>query len=641
MTWPLDYAQAIAYGFLTLVWASVSLAVLALAIGWWTPGARAASAVLAALDDRLRRELFRPWVAALVVLPGLVVLMTGVSSPNAHLIPPAGSAARYWGGFWAVTIFYWWIGFGGSKTSGAVVLERGLPEDEPRRRFLILHAIQGALLLFVVCVIAAKFAGPLGTIGIPLAILAAIWRGFDGLRVIAFLRRFHAPQASDVSEVRAPGAAFLLQLSDIHVTALGEPQLDGKPSGNARLEALALGLEPAVPTYLLVSGDAIDRGEPDEWNVALPLLERLRENGSRVLLAPGNHDLATAYTPERAYSFLRPTRGFRAVADASRVVGYLEAAVRLEPELATADGRPLATLVSEELSPLREFNVAWQKAATAAGKVLRDSPEVANWIRARSQKVGPRSLALLQRIVPVQAARLTEPLVEQLVALFPSPAFRVDAVARKEWTRILSASYPGALAGWMIARRFGHLWHDPFPLRLEDPAASVEFLIANSTWPESGLLGSAFGEMDTGQLARLEDRIDASPARIIVLLIHHSFFRWTDEQQDRDIRGRVNIARWALLAYNSIQSREIVVMLHAALARNPHRQIVLCCGHRHEKSRAGPVEGQERLIAMESAALPEAGREGLLWAELGSDGTLRPFRVPLTGQGSLGASGAF
>jgi len=639
MSWPLNYEQATAYGFLTLLWASASLAVLSYAVGWFTPGARAASSVLAALDDRLRRMLFQPWVAGLVLLPGVVALMTGAGSPNSHLMPPAGSAARYWGGFWAVMIFYWWIGFGGSKTSGAVVLERGLPDDEPLRRFLIIHGIQGALLLFVVCVIAAKFAGPLGTIGIPLAILAAIWRGFDRLRLIAFLRRYHAPLATDVSELRALGTAFLLQLSDIHITAFGEPQLDGKPSGNARLEALARGLEPAArPTYLLVSGDAIDRGEPDEWNVALPLLNRFRENGSRVLLAPGNHDLATAYTPELAYSFLRPTVGFRPVADASRVTDYLEAAVRLEPELATADGRPLVELVREELGPLREFNVAWQKTATAAEKILRDSPDVAAWIRARSQKIGPRSLALLQRILPVQAARLTEPLVDQLVALFPPPAFRTDAGARKQWTRMLGKSYPGALEGWLIARRFGYLWHDPFPLRLEDPAASVEFLIANSTWPESGLLGSAFGEMDSGQLARLKNRIDASPARIIVLLIHHSFFRWTDERQDRDIRGRVNMTRWALLAYNSVQSREIMVMLHAALARSPRRQIMLCCGHRHEKSRAGPVEGQERLVAMESAALPEAGREGLLWAELDEDGVLRPFRVPLTGEGLLAQS---
>src|SRR5205807_2896841 len=92
---------------------------------------------------------------------------------------------------------------------------------------------------------------------------------------------------------------LFLQVSDVHITDRDNriPTGGGK-SGYAQLEAIAkrLGeMNRSVP-LIIVSGDIVDNGTEKEWARAMPLLRQLR-NESRVVLAPGNHDILPSYSP--------------------------------------------------------------------------------------------------------------------------------------------------------------------------------------------------------------------------------------------------------------------------------------------------------------------------------------------------------
>jgi UDP-2,3-diacylglucosamine pyrophosphatase LpxH len=70
---------------------------------------------------------------------------------------------------------------------------------------------------------------------------------------------------------------------------------------------------------LAVIGDTIDHALDEEWSEAIAMLDSLHRSGTRVVLAPGNHDLAIAYDPVKAFPFLRSNTPYRRLVDSSKV----------------------------------------------------------------------------------------------------------------------------------------------------------------------------------------------------------------------------------------------------------------------------------------------------------------------------------
>ena len=81
---------------------------------------------------------------------------------------------------------------------------------------------------------------------------------------------------------------WIAQISDPHVRSKGV-LYKGVVDTNATLAAAVAqinALDP-LPDLVLLSGDIVDEGDPDEYAVAAPILAALKP---RLLLIPGNHD---------------------------------------------------------------------------------------------------------------------------------------------------------------------------------------------------------------------------------------------------------------------------------------------------------------------------------------------------------------
>src|SRR5205085_4123774 len=158
------------------------------------------------------------------------------------------------------------------------------------------------------------------------------------------------------------------------------------------------------------------------------------------------------------------------------------------------------------------------------------------------------------------------------------------------------------------AVRWIQLWSDAFPLKLKTPEA--EFLIVNSVRPEPGLLGSAFGQLGDEQLGRLRKAASVTDAALLVVLMHHTICRWQQEPTDATRALKVPVERWGTLGHHSAES-EALATIFEDVPPPSCRRVLLCSGHRHAITRAGPWKGntdreaplQPRLWFLESDAL--------------------------------------
>ena len=191
---------------------------------------------------------------------------------------------------------------------------------------LALFAISAAVLLGAVRVVhEARQMGDHPQQGWPFALLVAlwllvcmlaawlavyVWRRLGGLALLSAM-------LTDYGRVRRmggrppvwldgppPGGLRVAHLSDLHVAEGERVRMveRRRPAGNVSLDRIL----DAAPLYdahvVLVTGDVTDRGTAASWRAFLDAVEE-RELQSRVVLVPGNHDIAFVEQIDRKRAF--------------------------------------------------------------------------------------------------------------------------------------------------------------------------------------------------------------------------------------------------------------------------------------------------------------------------------------------------
>ncbi len=619
--------MTVAYAYLLVFSVTVVLVLVSRLFGVVLPSARVAIGVLEAASQRML-VLGGPSVGwAFMLVP---VLLIAFDYGQLVQFPPSGSPEREFGDNAATLGVFFWIAHGLSFTAGSGVLYSGMKQTDPafklakQSQYLMLAFLSGPLMF------ALYYPGLAASLGMLIAVLCGVAFQYHGLQLLAVIRRNRAPRAAP-RELGAPRRApYAVQISDVHVCVPGTKLIQGGEGGNAQLNYLIRRWtdgSAAAPTVVLVTGDLIDRGLEREWEIAVPVLQKLRANGIQVILAPGNHDLATAYHGGAGF-FMAHSSSRQRFVDTGRIAAYLRRAVALDGVISCWDGRPVLEALAAEEARFAAFMASWRSAAEAA----------ASQLQVAAGPPSPRALALLAERSPAAAAQLINPLVDTAIELF---SFSDLQLRKDRFLRALTTSaafeLPPMLDRWS---RWARLWYGSFPLHLLDAARSVEFLIVNSTAPEPGLVGSGFGYLGEEQLERLRLCARATKARSLVVLMHHAVCGWADEKSDR--HGMfASVERWAFLAHETVESHAVLELLGKEPPPSCER-VLLCCGHRHGLSKAGRVVDaatgsglHERLTVMESAALPDlsfetaqlSGARAVLGLAFDETGCLEPCTV--------------
>jgi len=348
--------------------------------------------------------------------------------------------------------------------------------------------------------------------------------------------------------------------------------------------------------------------------------------------------------PSLSFKFLLPYPPGRAVVDASRLIQYLRAAAALEPELCTYGNETIPAVIEREVTSVDKLQEDWKTAISEAYKIVRADARFLVRMRAQALPYGQRVLGLLEAVDKTKAAQLIEPLIDRAMKEFSSPVFVSGAAGRPAWRATLTMSQDCRFHPVLLAKKWEPMWAGLFPLRLRAEETGIEFFIVNSTDPNPGLLGSAVGHLSQEQIERLSAAVSECVGRTVVILMHHALSGWADSAEDLHNRRRVDIEKWGLLVHDTAESNMLVELFSTWTEKNGIRQVLVCSGHRHSKSRAGPLidhtdrsdpVASGRGWVMESAAGCDFEFPGkvngphLLFADLGSDGILRPFRAPL------------
>ena len=619
---------------------SIVLMLVAGGTATFLPKAGTVYVLLAAWEAHVRRLLF-DWrvVVGFVVLAAVGTAITGRWDMPA--VPAPGSEAMYWANILGALGVFTILNTSFVHYSGWGQLGRGFPVEEPLKSVNRRVVFRWFLSMFGITIVAGAAArncpGFQHVIGAGCALAMSLYCLLAFLRATAFLRRGYAPWASEDAPRLDNTPVFLALLSDVHVTGGGRRRTDGGPSGGGSLERHASSLATSDAAVVVVCGDLVDTGEEDEWAVAMKHLRPLKKPGRLVLVAPGNHDLATAYTASSAKYFLRFTTNSVRIGDPWRLIRYFEYAAELEPRLLSASGRALADLVVGEKRMVAALESTWQKAAEEAGNELRR--------RGLGVTGGPAALKVLRMMDAEACARLMAVLIDEAANVLLSPDLTQDELARAELTQALVASPECRFPPEALFLRWHRLWADAFPLSLRLGDSAVEYLILNSACPEPGLAGSAYGELGEEQMNRVEAAVRATRASTLVIIMHHSLFRWRGQRQDETYSLGISLDRWALLGHNTVESRTLAKLLESAPPATC-RRVILCTGHRHAPSSAGPWNGFEeedapdkpRLWVMESASLPDLDpqnggpvpNEDLLVCVKDASGVLEPRRIPFS-----------
>jgi hypothetical protein len=607
--------QVVVYVLLLLIYTAVGLTLITRALSALAPSARVVNSVFEAAQQRM-------WSFGAPYL-GWVVLAVAVGLPvsgNGALLtfPQAGSQAREWGDNVATVGLFLWMSLSVAGTGGTAILHVGLTSGEDVDLARRIQYVVLAMVLIGPMMLALYWPGPFACLGMAIAVGSSALLHLNAIHLIAVIRRARSPRATAIDDLPRVEHPYAVHLSDVHMTLPGAKLVQGGDGGNAQMEFLARRwAERAVdaPTYLLVTGDLIDRGRAEEWTQVLPTLKRIKQLGVRVLVAPGNHDLATAYYHPVARALMAQSSERLRVVDSRRIKDYLGIAAELEPALECHDGRHLGEVLLAEEQQFTSLIEAWKLAALAAAERIRDKrlPWSPSWDPSQPDV---RALATLHSRDAAEAAGILKPVLERVDALFSyegvnvkKDQFTKELVSRRDFRfdRLVEQTF-----------RWRRLWYSPFPLRVVDEEASVEFVIVNSNEPEPGLAGSGFGRLGGGQLGRLQTMISSSTARTLVVLMHHSICAWAQEEADRLGGLRVSMERWAFLAHETGECHRVLDALGRE-APETCRRVFLCCGHRHGVSRVGQVVARAgdsgiaypRLVIMESAALRDLSLGGV------------------------------
>ena len=222
---------------------------------------------------------------------------------------------------------------------------------------------------------------------------------------IASHRRALAPRAVSHVTTARPHAPLILFISGVHATAGRRRRTDGGQEGSPSLFSITKSYSSENrPSLLVVNGDLIDRGNVEEWATIAPALQRFREYGTRVIIAPGNHDIATAYESSAAAHLRRSPFGYVRSVESKKVIEFLKQAAIFEPELRCDDGRLLSTAVRADAKAIAVFENEWKATLEEARTIVQS---VAGIIGRAIERSGPRIVfRMLAKATPEEHIRL-------------------------------------------------------------------------------------------------------------------------------------------------------------------------------------------------------------------------------------------
>jgi 3',5'-cyclic AMP phosphodiesterase CpdA len=492
--------------------------------------------VFAAFDLLVRRFFAAATIAA-------VAMVITIGVPEGSVPWPApGSLERVWG---EKIIGIWWVLFVAESLWSA-----GFPPAlEPSIRLKNIQAFRAMALVLSAAVVVWPghyLIGALLTSFAYLGFAAHFGRRLAMAGYVGSLPIDPLPLAKF-----AVGADLVfIHATDLHVTASPtHPRVESERPGNTRLADLP-GALPGQPRWLFITGDLVDHGRDDEWCAAYDLLSGILETApsARFIVAPGNHDVGTAYNSVDnlgAQLLARHHRRLLADTDSRYLRRYLTYAARLDPDLRVATGDRLAEILAAD------------QAAES---------EVAD----RLEEIAAAPTAERRAIVAARARELYAdvPDVDWDVAVTLS-AFRFkDIVVPALWLR---------------------RWFSVFPLWHHDDAHRELVIVLNSVAPDPTHLGGAWGSIGEAQAARLRSRLEATRARKTFVLCHHAPVRWTDEPPPPwfAVGANTHWSTTSVLAEDVVRLRDT---LGEAL-RNGSEEIIFLCGHRHGGSTHSPRIG--------------------------------------------------
>jgi len=362
--------------------------------------------------------------------------------------------------------------------------------------------------------------------------------------------------------------------TDIHLTAPGVARAEGGEGGLPRLEALARTVAERRTGIVLLTGDITDHADDREWKAARDILKPLADADCRVLLAPGNHDLSSAYDPGIQFYSRLAEHGFGQERQyeylyGRRLLDYVRIQNELCPGIVVASGEALSTWVRVNLG-LLDAERDFYRRVGADGRL--DEPALAAYV----DDVIARGL-LVSHLGPGYATLLRRNAAEHLAGYDD-----------KRW------QITEGFAGLSAADRI-------FPMRYSDAAHDAEIFMLNSVVADDSLFASASGELPQDQAKRFSDMIAGCTARNLGVLIHHAPFRWADEPRPK----LGNQVRWNSLAMDNSSAELFMEPLAAAVGQG--KQVIFCCGHRHgghdRKTMLGTLDG---VLVLEGASLAES-----------------------------------
>lgn len=122
----------------------------------------------------------------------------------------------------------------------------------------------------------------------------------DGLRNLAQFPQIREAvnQKGEFPSTPTPADIEFVHLSDLHLTgSVDENTIEGNPSGDGFLPSYVEQVAKLGPRMTLISGDMTDGGDLHQWRAVSAALQPLGRK-TKIICAPGNHDLSTAYSRE-------------------------------------------------------------------------------------------------------------------------------------------------------------------------------------------------------------------------------------------------------------------------------------------------------------------------------------------------------
>lgn len=383
------------------------------------------------------------------------------------------------------------------------------------------------------------------------AVLFALGTGAFSLLEVVRLSYAHFHHLIEVIPVReiessrsVMAAPLFSHVGDIHLTGSDDTaRVEGGAGGHVAF-GLWLALEErARPRYFVISGDVTDTGSETEWKRFTKIPHRDRQDHSRLMFAPGNHDLFSAY------------EGYPG-SWGDRLWLYLRALAACAPETETAIGdsvSQLAQYTSGELEPrlqerAKKLYEEYIADSNNSGTLLFSDPHNPEWReKAQRELFWQWFEANRENLFPLRFVDHSAGVVVLVLNSCPD-----DPVGRE--------------------------------------------------LPPSALGTSALGQLGEPQLRRLEQMLTGLPdwCRHVLVLTHHAPFRRPGEWRWRRNVGAIK--EYALLVHDSYEARRFLGLLVEHAHRHSSVNFYLCCGHRHTPTLA--YAG--RVLILEGASLAEA-----------------------------------